>query len=621
VRKVNSSRGRPDRETDTQESSITVDRRQPAPRERARRRRLAGRIAADAAAWSLAITFATLLRYEFAVTRPLWWRMVVVIALAAVAQTALGFVTGLYRGRRRTGSFDEVTVLAATAFWTTLVVTDVNLLLGSVRLVPLSATVLGGFTALALQAGIRWCWRATAERRLRPTATDAVKLLVFGAGESAAFIIAQLLRNPLAPYLPVALLDDDRGKANLQIAGVPVVGSRSAIGPAARATGATALLIAIPSATGELVRELSELASAADLRIKVLPTVGELIDGRVGAADIRPLTDEDLLGRHQIDTDVDAIAGYLTGKRVLVTGAGGSIGSELCRQIDRFAPAKLVMLDRDESALHAVQLSIDGRALLDSDDLVLADLRDRDHVEQVFVTHRPQVVFHAAALKHLTLLERHPAEGFRTNALATLDLLEVAADHGVERFVNVSTDKAANPTSVLGYTKRVAERLTSAVAERAEGTFMSVRFGNVLGSRGSVLTAFRAQLERGGPLTVTDPDVSRYFMTVSEACQLVIQAGAIGRRGEALVLEIGEPVRIDDVARRLAEQSPHPVEIVYTGLRPGEKLHERLFGVNECDHRPLQFPSACRAPRARPHARRRRRPSPAPAPAVRSLRR
>jgi FlaA1/EpsC-like NDP-sugar epimerase len=197
------------------------------------------------------------------------------------------------------------------------------------------------------------------------------------------------------------------------------------------------------------------------------------------------------------------------------------------------------------------------------------------------------VVFHAAALKHLTLLERHPAEGFRTNALATLDLLEVAADHGVERFVNVSTDKAANPTSVLGYTKRVAERLTSAVAERAEGTFMSVRFGNVLGSRGSVLTAFRAQLERGGPLTVTDPDVSRYFMTVSEACQLVIQAGAIGRPGEALVLEIGKPVRIDGVARRLAEQSPHPVEIVYTGLRPGEKLHERLFGVSERDYRPL----------------------------------
>jgi FlaA1/EpsC-like NDP-sugar epimerase len=544
-------------------------------------------VAADATAWTVAITFATLLRYEFAVTRPLWWRVLAMIALAAVTQTALGFVTGLYRGRRRVGSFDEVTVLAATAFWTTMIVTDVNLLSGSVRLVPLSATVLGGFTALALQAGARWGWRATVERRLRSVHAGAVKLLVFGAGESAAFIIAQLRRNPEAPYLPVALLDDDPGKAKLQIAGVPVLGDRSTIAPAARATGATALLIAIPSATSELVRGISELAAAVDLRIKVLPTVGELIDGRVGAADIRPLTDEDLLGRHRFETDIDAIAGYLTGKRVLVTGAGGSIGSELCRQIHRFAPASLVMLDRDESALHAVQLSIDGRALLDSDDLVLVDLRDRDRVERVFGDHDPQVVFHAAALKHLTLLERHPAEGFRTNALATLDLLEVAAEHGVERFVNVSTDKAADPTSALGYTKRIAERLTAAVGDHATGTFMSVRFGNVLGSRGSVLTAFRAQLERGGPLTVTDPDVSRYFMTVSEACELVIQAGAIGRSGEALLLEMGQPVRIDEVARRLAEQAAHPLDIVYTGLRPGEKLHEQLFGINERDHRPV----------------------------------
>lgn len=535
----------------------------------------------------MAISFATLLRYEFAVTGPQWGRVGAMCALAAGLQAAVGFATGLYRGRRRTGSFDEVTVLAATALWTTLIATDINLLVGAERLVPMTAIVLGGFTALALQAGARWSWRASAERRRRPTGTDATKLLVFGAGESAASIVGSLLREPRAPYLPVALLDDDPGKANLQIAGVPVVGDRRAISAAARATGASALLLAIPTATGELVREISQLAAPAGLVVKVLPTVGELIDGRVGVGDIRPLTDEDLLGRHQVDTDIDVIAGYLTGKRVLVTGAGGSIGSELCRQIHRFAPETLIMVDRDESALHAVQLSLHGRALLDSDDLVLLDLRDRPSVERAFVTHRPQVVFHAAALKHLTLLERHPREGFHTNALATLDLLEVSADHGVERFVNVSTDKAADPTNVLGYTKRIAERLTTAVGKRASGTFMSVRFGNVLGSRGSVLTAFRAQIERGGPLTVTDPRVSRFFMTVAEACQLVIQAGAIGRSGEALVLDMGEPVRIDDVARRLAEQTTHPIEIVYTGLRPGEKLHEQLFARDERDDRSI----------------------------------
>jgi len=543
-------------------------------------------LAVDITAWAVAISFATLLRYEFAIASPQWWRLLAMVVLASALQTGVGMLTGLYRGRRRVGSFDEVTVLTATALWTTLIATDVNLLVGAGRLVPMTAAVLGGFVALALQAGARWAWRAMAERRRRPTGIDATKLLVFGAGDSAASIVAALLRDPRAPYLPVALLDDDPAKAHLEIAGVAVVGDRNTIAAAAQATGAAALLIAIPTANSELVRELSELASPAGLDVKVLPTAGELIDGRVGVGDIRPLTDEDLLGRHQIDTDIDAIAGYVTGKRVLVTGAGGSIGAELCRQINRFAPEALIMVDRDESALHAVQLSLDGRALLESAGLVLCDLRDRESVEWTFATHRPQVVFHAAALKHVTLLERYPQEGYRTNVMATLDLLEVAAAHGVERFVNVSTDKAADPCNVLGYTKRIAERLTATVAREASGTFMSVRFGNVLGSRGSVLTTFRAQIERGGPLTVTDPNVSRFFMTVTEACQLVIQAGAIGRSGEALVLDMGEPVRIDDVARRLAEQSPKPVEIVYTGLRHGEKLHEQLFAHDENDHRP-----------------------------------
>ena len=287
------------------------------------------------------------------------------------------------------------------------------------------------------------------------------------------------------------------------------------------------------------------------------------------------------MGRHEIDTDIDAIAGYLTGKRVLVTGAGGSIGSELCRQISRFAPAELVMLDRDESALHGVQLAIEGRAMLDSRNLVVADIRDEARLRQVFDEHEPEVVFHAAALKHLPLLEMHPREAFKTNVLGTETMLDVSTDARVSRFVNISTDKAADPVSVLGYTKRIAERLTSAATWRTSGTYLSVRFGNVLGSRGSVLTAFRAQVEAGGPITVTHPDVTRYFMTVEEAVQLVIQAGAVGRDGEALVLDMGEPVRIDDVARRLAAQAPRPIEIVYTGLRPGEKLHEVLFGADE----------------------------------------
>ena len=270
---------------------------------------------------------------------------------------------------------------------------------------------------------------------------------------------------------------------------------------------------------------------------------------------------------------------------MLVTGAGGSIGSELCRQIAKFGPAELIMLDRDESALHAVQLSIYGRAMLDCDDVVLADIRDSLYIDTLLEQRKPEVVFHAAALKHLPMLEQYPGEAIKTNVWGTLSILEAARAHGVERFVNISTDKAANPCSVLGYSKRLAEGLTAAIAAETEGTFLSVRFGNVLGSRGSVLTAFTAQIAQGGPVTVTHPEVTRYFMTVQEAVQLVIQAAAIGRDGEALVLDMGEPVSIDAVARQLIELSGKRIDIVYTGLRDGEKMHEELWGDGEHDER------------------------------------
>jgi FlaA1/EpsC-like NDP-sugar epimerase len=316
-----------------------------------------------------------------------------------------------------------------------------------------------------------------------------------------------------------------------------------------------------------------------------VPSVSELLGGRVRLTDIRPVTDADLLGRGQVDLDLPSIAGYLTGKRVLVTGAGGSIGSELCRQIHSFSPAELLLLDRDESALHALQLSLNGHASLDSEEVLLVDIRDRERVFEVFSARRPQVVFHAAALKHVTALQAHPAEAVKTNVWGTLHVLEAAAASNVERFVNVSTDKAADPVNVLGYTKRLAERLTAAVGQDAHGTYLSVRFGNVLGSRGSVLTVFRNQVEAGKPITVTHPEATRYFMTVEEACQLVVQAGAVGSTGEALVLDMGEPVCIADVARRLAKEAGG-LEVVFTGLRPGEKLHEDLLGSDEDDLRP-----------------------------------
>jgi FlaA1/EpsC-like NDP-sugar epimerase len=318
------------------------------------------------------------------------------------------------------------------------------------------------------------------------------------------------------------------------------------------------------------------------LEVKVLPAMSELLgDHRVGIRDVRDIDMGDLLGRRQIETDVDEIAGYLVGQRVLVTGAGGSIGSELCLQIARYKPAELIMLDRDESALHAVQLSLHGEARLDLPEVVLADIRDAVVLQEIFAERRPHVVFHAAALKHVNMLEQYPDEGWKTNVLGTRNVLEAAYSVGVSHFINISTDKAAKPLNVLGRTKRLAEQLTSSYAQRTGGAYISVRFGNVLGSRGSVLTTFAAQIARGGPVTVTHAETTRYFMTISESVQLVIQAGAIGDGGEVLVLDMGEPVRIADVARQLIDLAGQEIEIVYTGLRPGEKLHEELFSLDE----------------------------------------
>jgi FlaA1/EpsC-like NDP-sugar epimerase len=504
--------------------------------------------------------------------------------LAVVLHAATGHAHHLYRGRYPIGSFEEVRAVASTVVTTAalLVVLDA---LPSHRLVPLDEPVLGAAVALVLMLTVRYVWRLRVARRQRPDERIAAPVLLFGAGRAASVLVQSMLHDPDGRYLPVGLLDDDPAKRNLHVHGVPVIGRRDNLASALSRTGAATVIFAVANAEADLVRDVRDRALAAGAQFKVVPSVPELMDHPVGVRDIRDVQITDLLGRHQIDTDLEAIAGYLTGKRVLVTGAGGSIGSELCRQIHRFAPAELMMLDRDESSLLAVQLSIDSAARLDDPAVILADLRDAARIRAIFRERRPEVVFHAAALKHLALLQRFPGEAVLTNIQGTLNVLQAATD--VERFVNISTDKAANPVSVLGASKRITERLTAETARRRAGTFLSVRFGNVLGSRGSVFTTFSAQIAAGGPITVTDPEVTRYFMTIQEAVHLVIQAAAIGRGGEALVLEMGKPVRIAEVAAQMAALAPSPVEIRYIGLRPGEKLAEDLFGEGEVDRRPI----------------------------------
>ena len=510
-------------------------------------------------------------------------------ALPATCVLALGcgLLAGLYRGSHQRGSFDEVLAVTGAAFGTGLLLVVLTAVLLPGQRQPLRTVA--GATVLAMLAmlGARYVVFA-ARHRSRAVAPipTAVRIIVFGAGAAGSQLVRSLNRQPDADYRPVAFLDDDPARRRLRVHGVPVLGDRTRMAEAAAQTGATVLVIAIARPSGSAIAELTAEAERCGLTPKVIPSVSELLSGSARIEGVRDPRISDLLGRSPVRTDIAAVADRFAGKRILVTGAGGSIGSELCRGLFRFRPAQLIMLDRDESALHAIQLDLHGRALLDTDDTVLADIRDERRIRQVFEQYRPEIVFHAAALKHLPLLERYPAEALKTNVWGTLTVLEAAVATGVDTFVNISTDKAADPVSVLGYSKRAAERLTAHMAGRAAGTYLSVRFGNVLGSRGSVLTALTAQVAAGGPVTVTHPDVARYFMTADEAVQLVLQAAVIGRDGEVLVLDMGEQVRIMDMARRLVAAVPQRVEIVFTGLRPGEKLTEDLLGQGELDNRP-----------------------------------
>ncbi|MGJ9411591.1 polysaccharide biosynthesis protein [Aeromicrobium sp. CF4.19] len=552
----------------------------------------------DGSAWLVALALAVMLRFETpAITAtfdmsdagrsvPLYG-VLVLGGVAAVVHCALAWLLRLHQGRHTIGGFEEMFALGSIVLASGIFIGVINMI-GGQQIVPRTSVLVTTVVVFVLCAWPRALWRAVVvQPRLTHAAGVGTPVIIAGAGEAGRDLVGTMRRDPRGTWDPVAYLDDAPARKHFRHRGVTVRGTTDDAAAVARRTGATTLIIAMPSVDSTVISRVYELARQADLDVKVLPNVHELLDGRVSLADVRDISPADLLGRHQVETDLDSIAHYLTDRRVLVTGAGGSIGSELCRQISQFSPARLVMLDRDESALHALLLSLGGRADLESPDVVLADIRDADRVREVFQEHRPEVVFHAAALKHVNILERHPQEAVKTNVLGTANVLTAAADAAVEHFVNISTDKAADPENALGYSKRLAEGLTAQRGAQADGTYISVRFGNVLGTRGSVLGTFSAQIADGGPVTVTHPEVTRFFMTVDEAVQLVVQAAAIGRDGEALVLDMGTPVKIIDVARQMIDQAGEKIDIVFTGLKPGEKLHEVLFAPSEPDERPV----------------------------------
>jgi FlaA1/EpsC-like NDP-sugar epimerase len=542
----------------------------------------------DAMSWVVAIILALLLRYEMGIREEQLVSAIIIMAIAIVVQAAAGYALALYRGRYPFGSFQEakalvfVTVIVAASITLSLLVLYETIGIGrSVGLIAFP------FACLFMGAA-RYAKRLYVEGKNRP-GEGAQNTLIYGAGFLGNSLLTRMLQDADSPYFPVGLIDDDPTKKHLRLSGVQVLGRGDDLPALIRRTRASVLVLAFANVEASVVRRISDAVAGLNVRVLVLPPLRDML-GRgapEGFSDFRDVAVEDLIGRRPVDIKVDEIAGYIKGKRVLVTGAGGSIGSELCRQIVQFSPAELIMLDHDETGLQHTQISITGRGLLAGRDTVLASIRDGAALQEIFEERRPEVVFHAAALKHAPLLQQYPVEAWKTNVLGTLNVLRAAERTGVSHFVNISTDKAANPTTALGHSKRVAEKLAAWMAGKTGRKFVSVRFGNVMGSRGSMLPLFTEQIRVGGPVTVTDPDVTRFFMTIPEACQLVIQAGAIGRGGEVMILDMGEPVRILDVAQRMIAMSGKQVDIIYTGLRPGEKLHEELVGTGELDERPL----------------------------------
>ncbi len=456
------------------------------------------------------------------------------------------------------------------------------------HLLPFSVVIVGGVGATIAMIGVRFYGRVFHERSLSNVG-GGKRLLLVGSGQAADMIVREIRRNPAARVHVVGLVDDDPALAGMRLQSHPVLGTVEDVPRLVAEYEADEVLVCTPSATAEQMSRIYRLVKPAGVPIKTLPDLSQLVDGAATLADARELHIEDLLGRPKAQTDLADITAYLRGRRVLVTGAGGSIGSELVRQIASFLPAELVLVDRDESALYDLheQLRVSE---FHAYTLVPASILGRAKMEQVFVKHRPEVVFHAAAFKHVPLMELHPDQAVLNNVKGTLMLAEAAAQAGVERFVNISTDKAVDPVNVMGATKRVGEHVLHHLAPRYPRTrFVSVRFGNVLGSRGSVIPIFRRQIEAGGPVTITHPEMTRYFMMIEEAVQLVLQAAALddlptetGAQGHhgTLILEMGAPVPIMDLARKMidlmANGHADSIGIDVTGLRPGEKLHENL---------------------------------------------
>ena len=545
----------------------------------------------DAAIFALAHIAAYLFRFELYL-EPVYIKQIETTLVWLVPlKLVVFFFCGSYKGMWRYTSVRDFWLFAQATFLSSIIIIVIMFLLNRFQGYSRAVFVIDGVLTFLLIGGLRMTIRTYFNYYgdVRKPADSfpkihSKKVLIIGAGDAGEKILREIIENYQLHYKVVGFIDDDPEKRGRSIHGVTVIGDVVHLAQVLESEEVEEILIAVPSATGEQIRRIVDACRNCDVSYKIVPGIGELIDGKVSVKVLRDISYEDLLGRPPVSLDVSVIRHYLDGKTVLITGCGGSIGSELCRQVIKFQPSFVIMLDASEENLFKIQTELQNEKYFQHYTAILGHVQNQHLLDDIFKKYKPQVVFHAAAYKHVPMLEKNPWEAVFNNILGSRMVMETSLRYGVERFVLVSTDKAVRPTNVMGTSKRITELIMQSL--QGNGTkFMAVRFGNVVGSSGSVIPLFRRQIEQGGPVTVTHPEVNRYFMTIPEASQLILQAGAMGEGGEIFILKMGTPVKIADMARdliRLSGKEPDvDIKIVFTGLREGEKLYEELITVGE----------------------------------------
>lgn len=535
------------------------------------------------ALWTFALIASLLLRFEFAIPYLIWVLVPKLLALSLFVRAMVHWRFGLFHGLwRYSGSRDLLSLMKAATLSSVIIAAVWGFLFTGTfpRSVLILDFALGILVVGGLRFGIRTVREAFIQReRTAPDSGERRRVLVLGAGDAGEVLIRELIRIYGHRYEPVGFLDDAPNKQNERIHGVPVIGKIDDVELLAKRERIDEIILAMPSMTGKEIRRVVELCRPTGASLRTLPSVDSLIDGRVTVSQLAEVAIDDLLGRAPVQLDAEALEGFIQGRAVLVTGAGGSIGSELCKQVCRFGAKKLILVEQAENNLFEIHRALVAEYKHVSVVPYVADICDSRRLDAIFEAERPAVVFHAAAHKHVPMMEENPGEAIKNNVFGTKKVADTAHRYDVEKFVMVSTDKAVNPTSIMGVSKRAAEIYVQSLSQRSKTHFITVRFGNVLGSAGSVIPIFKQQIAKGGPVTVTHPEMRRYFMTIPEACQLILQAGAMGRGGEIFILDMGEPVKIVDLARdliRLSGFTEDDIPITFTGVRPGEKLFEEL---------------------------------------------